>query len=777
MNFAIRLVAASALLLLINIGWASAQDPKPKIGLVLSGGGAKGIAHIRVLQALDSLGIVPDYIAGTSMGAVVGGLYASGYTGNQIDSIANRINWTSLFSNKLSFDAINIEEKDEFGRYIYEMPLIGIKPRFPLGLVEGQQIEDLLADLFFHVNRVNDFDKLPIPFRCMTADIVEGVPVVMSKGSLAMAVRASMSIPTVFPPVVIDGKMLVDGGVFENLPIETCKEMGAEYIIAVDVGGGLMSEKELNSALTMLLQTTFLAANISYQKEREKADIFVDVVKHLRHSTMDFEYAAEMLEDGQKALSDAMPQLIALSENLKNYQQPTIKRPDIKPVRFVIESTFTEGVSKANEKLVLSQFELTMGDTLTRKEAGESVNRLLGTRLFDKISYTIESENDTTSLTIRAKERAVNQAKFALHYDSERGAGVILNFTKRNFLLPASRLVATVDLAENPTARFNYFYYFGKNLKWWHFTELFGERVIINSFVQGNSVPDGLGRHFAVNTFINRTINQSSYWGFGPALQWNRIRPKIGPRDQLDVNALELIEYNMSSIGLRSHYVFNNLNKVFYPSKGTWIRAELRFNIENNADLTLLLTDSLMRSEAFGEGLIQDYVRINVRALHVIPTGDKFSVQLLGQVGLTQEMSSHENFFSVYGLGAGDFFRVGGELQRPRDIHFPFFGLREAQLSVAQVMSAGARLQWNPNKNVYISPTVNILAAGYDSQAYWNTLGDFQFSDETFQGAFYQAGYGLNLGYMSILGPINIAVFDNTVTEGLRWFFSIGFLL
>jgi NTE family protein len=200
--------ALISLLLIIIAKPVYAQSQRPKIGLVLSGGGAKGIAHVRVLQVLDSLGIVPDYIAGTSMGSVVGALYASGYSAHQIDSITQAIHWTSLFSNSVSFDEINIEEKDEFGRYIYELPLNGLKPQLPLGMVVGQNIEELLASLFFPVNTITNFDKLPTPFLCVAADIVKGEPVVLRKGSLASAVRASMSIPTVFTPVRMEGRLL-----------------------------------------------------------------------------------------------------------------------------------------------------------------------------------------------------------------------------------------------------------------------------------------------------------------------------------------------------------------------------------------------------------------------------------------------------------------------------------------------------------------------------------------------------------------------------------------
>ncbi|NOS56609.1 MAG: patatin-like phospholipase family protein, partial [Cyclobacteriaceae bacterium] len=375
------LLLTITLLVSLPITSVYSQAQKPKIGLVLSGGGAKGIAHVRILQVLDSLGIVPDYIAGTSMGSVVGALYASGYTGNQIDSLTKLIEWHTLFSNSLTFREINIEEKDEFGRYIYELPLKDLSPQFPLGLVEGQHIEELLATLFFPVNGITDFNKLPTPFLCVAADIVKGEPVILNKGSLAAAVRASMSIPTVFSPVRIDGKLLVDGGVFMNLPVTYCRDMGADYIIAVDVGGGLYKEEELASAATMLVQTTFLAGNISYQQEKAKSDIFVDVVKHLHSGTMDFEDGVSIMQSGDKAVKESMKDLVDLSKRMKVFPKRQVKRISYVQNKYRLQTIELDGISEGNKEFVLNRFGWKSGDLVNRDQITGSVHKLLGTRL------------------------------------------------------------------------------------------------------------------------------------------------------------------------------------------------------------------------------------------------------------------------------------------------------------------------------------------------------------------------------------------------------------
>lgn len=765
-----------ACLILVVVSVAiQAQPVRPKIGLVLSGGGAKGLAHIRILQVLDSLGIVPDYIAGTSMGSVVGGLYAAGYSAHQVDSIAQSINWAPMFSNSLTFDEINIEEKDEFGRYIYELPIEGIKPKFPMGVVEGQQIEELLNRLFFPVSTVNDFNKLPTPFLCVAADIVKGEPVVLRKGTLASAIRASMSIPTVFAPIRIDGRLLVDGGVYVNLPVTYCRKMGADFIIAVDVGGGLYKEEELTSAASMLVQTTFLSGNISYQQERENSNIFVDVVKHLKYSTMDFEHGAAMMQSGNEAVHEVMPQLVELASRMKQYPVRTIRHIEQAQNKYKLQAIQMEGVSDGNKDLVVKKSGLEEGDWVTYNQVGTSVHKLMGTRLFDKVSYTLGGDSANSVLTIRTAQKPNKAVKFAVHYDTDRGAGLILNLTQRNLLIPASRFLVTLDLAETPRARVNYFYYLGKKSNWWHQTELYGENVEMNTFVAGTPIPDILSNHISTTTNLNYTINQKSYWGIGAFWQWSQLKPKIDPRTETEPQTVEIIKYSLKTMGARVHFQLNTLDRVFYPSRGTWLRAEALTNFGNpvKAQLYFSLPDTTYESPVAGR--IQNYLRLTLRARKNFPLNSKLTLQLKGQAGFTQEIHQSENRFSAYDLAVGDYLSVGGQLHRPRANSFTFTGLKEAEIAVPQVMAAGAQLQVTLAKNVYVIPSINLLAAGYDSSDFWQSLGEFNFATDLRGEAFYQVGYGVTAAYMSLLGPVSITMSEDAQVDKIRWFLNIGF--
>jgi len=418
-----------------------------------------------------------------------------------------------------------------------------------------------------------------------------------------------------------------------------------------------------------------------------------------------------------------------------------------------------------------------VGEVISREQASYGVHRLLGTRLFDKITYTIEGDSVLSVLSISGKEKPDNTVKFALHYDTERGAGIILNFTKRNLLLPASRLVATIDLAENPRARFNYFYYIGKQMRWWNFNEVYSERVLLNSFIDGTAIADLLNRYVSLSSMFNQTLDERSYWGLGVYWQTSQLKPKVDPRDEANPNPLEITRYNFNSLAFKVHYQMNSLNKVYFPTRGTLLRAEGRLDFENPFLADFLVSTDTSSTEASVSGKIQPYARLNIRLQRNIPIGKNTTLQFIGQLGLTQEISDLSDKVSAYTVGAGDFLSVGGQLSRPRSNSFVFTGLREGEIAVPQVITAGMQLQWALAKSVYLIPAVNVLAGGYDPADYWSTFFDFNFGDRTTTQAFYQLGYGVTASYMSLLGPIQISVTDSPQVDKVRFLLSIGFNL
>ena len=313
-----------------------AQD-KPKVAVVLSGGGAKGVAHIPLLQVLDSLGIVPDLVVGTSMGSAVGGLYSIGYSGDSIATIAREADWDKILSGETSLDAVGVEEKSEFKRYTVNLDLIDGKPKIKNALLKDQNLREFLSSLLYPAYRIDDFDKLYIPFRAVATDLVVGKEVVLSEGALANAVRASISIPGVFAPVEYKETLLVDGGVMNNFPTDVAKALGADIIIGSDVGEGLLGPDDLDNLPAVLFQTSMLNSGLKSPQNRALCNILIEHSPNLTYSTGDFVKSKEIYTEGWVATRGQIDALVTLANKLKRYDQgsrpillqaPPLNRPN-----------------------------------------------------------------------------------------------------------------------------------------------------------------------------------------------------------------------------------------------------------------------------------------------------------------------------------------------------------------------------------------------------------------------------------------------------------------
>ena len=263
------------ILIVFFIGQFSFAQEEPKIGLVLSGGGAKGLAHIGALKVIDSLGIHIDYVAGTSMGAIVGGLYAAGYSGKELDSIFKSINLTELIQDNVPRGAKTFYEKDDSERYTLSLPFDGFKVSFPEGISGGQNIYNEFVQLLYHAKDVKDFSQLPIPFLCMATNIETGKPILLDNGYLPSAILASGTLPSLFEPVELDGQVLIDGGVVNNYPLDEVKARGAAIVIGVDVQDALAKREDLSSATEILIQiNNYRTVNAMVEKV-EKTDVYI----------------------------------------------------------------------------------------------------------------------------------------------------------------------------------------------------------------------------------------------------------------------------------------------------------------------------------------------------------------------------------------------------------------------------------------------------------------------------------------------------------------------
>ena len=288
-----------------------------KIGLVLSGGGAKGLAHIGALKIIDSLGIRLDYISGSSMGSIVGGLYASGYSAKQLDSIFQTVNFNDLIQDKIPRTSKTFYEKEYSEKYALTLPIIDSKVSLPKSISNGQNFYNFYSEITEHVRDISDFSKLPVPFFCTGTDIETGEGIVFDKGNLADVVAASSALPTVYSPVKYKNKLVTDGGVTDNYPIEEIKKRGAEIVIGVDVQDTLLNKKQLKTVTDIMLQISNFRTINDMKSKALLTDVYIKPdIK--RFSVIGFDDGNEIIKEGEKSTRKKIDALKKITSNQKH---------------------------------------------------------------------------------------------------------------------------------------------------------------------------------------------------------------------------------------------------------------------------------------------------------------------------------------------------------------------------------------------------------------------------------------------------------------------------
>ena len=404
---------------------------RPKIGLVLSGGGARGAAHVGVLKILEEKRIPVDVIAGTSFGAIVGGLYAAGYSAEELNEILRNIDWKDSLSGRAPRDKRSFKLKQEDNGFLIKLK-VGIddgKFKLPSGLITPNNLRLVLQDLIIDISEADDIDSLKIPFRAVATDLESGKAVVLERGSLASAIIASMAVPALFPPVEYEGHLLVDGGVSNNVPVNVAREMGADIVIVVDISTPMMSKEDIQSFTSVIDQLMLVMTNQNSAAQlatltgkdiliRPELDDF---------GFSDFERALEAIPKGAEAALGAMSRLGEISMTQEAWLAFMNTRNKIKSeppmidfIRIVNDSNISDEVIKAH----LSQ---EPGKNLKIEKLSADLSEIFGLEIFEEVSYQLVEENDQTGIEVLAKRSKSGQKylRFGLalqeNFDGESG--------------------------------------------------------------------------------------------------------------------------------------------------------------------------------------------------------------------------------------------------------------------------------------------------------------------------------------------------------------------
>ncbi len=376
-----------------------ANDIRPTVGLVLSGGGARGAAHIGVIEALEEMNVPIDLIVGTSMGAVIGGLYASGVPIEVIKHDFCELNWQSLFKHAIKRKNLYFRRKLDDDIFVAKnfIGMTNRKIHFSYGLTSGQNLYEIFKSYTIELEPLPSFGYLPIPFKAVSTDLLTGQIVALESGDLALAMLASMAVPGIISPVQVNDFMLVDGGVSNNLPIQIAKEMGAEVIIVVNVTSPLFQKSQIHDLTTVLGQlSNILTNNNIRESESQLTTEDIVIIPKLRNiSTTNFDRFKDAIEPGKIAAYEMQDRLLPLAE--KNYVPLSSVPYIIAPLRILNVSVYT---NHAFCRKTYSDYLRLESDLVTVYDINHHIDKLYGLNIFDKVYYGIQTENGYPELEV-----------------------------------------------------------------------------------------------------------------------------------------------------------------------------------------------------------------------------------------------------------------------------------------------------------------------------------------------------------------------------------------
>ncbi|MDP4150086.1 MAG: patatin-like phospholipase family protein [Bacteroidota bacterium] len=721
-----------------------ATGTRPRIGLTLSGGGAKGLAHIGILKAIDSAGLKIDYITGTSMGSIIGALYAIGYSADSIEHIARIFDWDLLLSNQSSMRSIIMEEKDEYGKYDIELPWVNHWFRIATGVIEGQELWLKFAELFRPVYQIKDFSQFSIPFKCVATDISTGEAVVLDSGEIVSALRSSMAIPSLFTAVEYDGKKLVDGGVVRNFPVEDVRKMGAQFVIGSNASGPLLSSAQVTNAIQVLLQVAFFREAEDTRKQIPLCNIYVRLPVD-KYSMSSFSQAKDVLDAGIEEGRRLYPQLKHLKDSLDSIYGPqealTDRLPVLPPV--TISSYTVRGLKQTSEPFFLQSMGLLTHHSYTAPQLSRMVRRAFGTRYYDRINYSLMPQPDSTCrIDLEVAENPLTFAKIGLNYNQFSGISAIINLTGRNFFTPNSRSLVTLNIGQNFRMRAEHLQYFGRGGKGAFVLgtqfDQFGITTYNTEFKESGLYDQN---YFKLDGRFDYSTNRDLTLGTGSRFEWIHYDPSI-------TSSLEFKGRNYFLTG----YFFiksNTLDRPVYPRKGIRVEAEADYVFEQSphaqyySSSNVPITDSTISD--------RPYQRILFKFDNYAPLSSRSTLITHLQAGM--------NF--MYRNNIMNEFSIGGLTDQFHN-QVAFAGLREGTFYSPSIAEMMLGLRYQVFSNTFITGRANVLFNNFVTRSTFFTTPDFL------------SGYALTFTYHFALGPLELSAMYSDQSRRVLGYVNIG---
>ena len=552
---------------------------RPRVGLVLSGGGARGAAHVGVLKVLKEMRIPIDAVAGTSMGAVVGGLYAAGLEPDELERVVKDIDWQDAFRDRTGRESLSFRRKqDDIGYLVkFDLGFNHGELQLPKGIIQGQKLSLILRALTLPVSHIEDFDELATPFRAVAADLRNGDAVVLGEGDLVLAMRASMSAPGIFSPVEVDGRTLVDGGIAKNIPIDVGRAMGVDTIIAVDVGFPLRPSDELESAVAIADQ--MLTILIRREAEGQIAslkprDILLEPAIG-NYSSTNFAEVADVIAPGEASALAASSELARLRLDENDYAEFVASRQLARRAPGAPAFVRVKGDSPLSPRVISSRLEYQAGQPIDPELIAEDVSNIYGLELFEQVDYSLVEENGEVGLEYRTVARSwgPNYLRFGLSFEEDFEGANEFNVGARYIRTAVNPLGAEwrtdLQIGTNPRLFSEFYQPLSFDLRYFISPELLVEQRNIDVFE--NAEP------FARFRFTSAQIGLSGGRELG-----NSGEVRVGVRRSSGNARLKIGDESLPNADFDSGSYFlslrrDTLDDPQFPRAGTALGMELEF--------------------------------------------------------------------------------------------------------------------------------------------------------------------------------------------------------
>jgi len=747
----ITLVSILSILLLFfyaNTGFAQSNDSiaskRPTVGLVMSGGGAKGFAYIGLLKVMREVGLEVDYVAGSSMGSIIAGFYAIGYHPDTMTKVIREQDWDALLADKLERKFLAYEEKEFANEYIMSFPVTKKRVGLKAAMYEGQEINLLVNRFYSPVYQEADFSKFQTPFLCIGTDLLTGDAILLEEGYLPMAIRASMSIPGFFSPTLYDGKYLVDGGVVNNYPVNEVKKKGIQIIVGADVQSGLKKTiEELNSMTAVIDQITSFHRVEANKEGYAMTDLYVPI--KMKYGMMDFAKYDSIIAVGEYVARKHYDEIKALADSLNAIEFKPLKNYTTVPLDSIyIDDLVVKGNDRLPESYFQSMFEDFTHQKISLDDLENTIRLAYGTKFFTHLYYELDYKNGKTNLILDVQEADPGYISAGVHYDDNYNISLLLNGAFRNVVGKRSKIYT--DLVIGPNWRFRGLYILDNGAK-----PGFGAKIAGYSFGFDDYEKDKvIGRitftNYKASIFLRSILKNEISFRVGGNFEYFQFKSKI-----TDTNLDSISDFNAYG---NIYFAFNTdtRDKPYFSTHGIFseLRVEYVMPISNN-----WVKDIFDNALVFWFNYDQS-----------IPLSKKFvfkpGVFLGGTIMKGYPISSDESSRSYERSPAQHWFYMGG-LAPTNYVHGfrDFTGVKFSQRYGMYQAILRAKLQYNIIPKLYFT-----LRADLGANEWY--LADI------FEPGNAIVGYGGTISYNSFIGPVELSVMGSNI-HGISAFVNLGF--